>query len=157
MCLPRSPQESWGGGTVCRFVTATRPNDTKYPTLRSQGEERKPPITRSRNLLWVKGPFYFDMQLSKPFTSAGRAVCLQQVFYKEKREVVSEMSDVRGPAPFSTIKQREEKVSNRVISNFKYNWVYTSLCLFCKRAYSRYAIRFISPKVIWLYRKWSES
>ena len=28
-----------------------------------------------------------------------------------------------------------------MISNFKYKWVYTSLCLFCKRAYSRYAIR----------------
>ena len=110
MCLPRSPQEWWVGGTVCRFVTATRPNDTKYPTLHSQGEERKPPKTlRSQNLLWVEGPFCFDMQLCKPFTSAGRAVCLQQVFYKEKREVVSEMSDVRGPAPFSTIKQRDKK------------------------------------------------
>ena len=39
-----------------------------------------------RTYFGSKDLFCFDMQLSKPFTSAGRAVCLQQVFLQKKSE-----------------------------------------------------------------------
>ena len=65
----------------------------------------------------------------------------------------------RGTAPFRPNNQAVKKSPRDFISNFKYNYVYTLSTLglfFGKRTYSCNAIRVVSPKVIYLYRKCKE-
>ena len=54
--------------------------------------------------------FCCDMQLSKLFLLQVVLQCVCNACLQPKvRTFVSDMSDVRGPAPFSTIKQRDKK------------------------------------------------
>ena len=109
LCSPALASRVVGGWDRLSFCDRDLPKDTLYPTLRSQGENSKPPKTlRSRNHVWIKGPYISWHAVAIFFQMTLQCVC-NKCFWCEARKVVINALRCAWTCPISTIKQRDKK------------------------------------------------